>query len=120
MIDKPKVTGGVSGVDDAQGSGVAVRAGLVQGALQLADVQTPALVFIQVIVDLHRPQFSQRRRVERILGDGDHDACTGGAIAADEQFQHGLEESHTPDRTLLLIPDPWKGCDTTLRMRRQI
>lgn len=80
------LTSGVSRVDDAQGSGVAVRPGLVQGTLQLADVQTPALVFIQVVVDLHCPQFCQSSRVERILGYGDHDACAGRAVAAHKQF----------------------------------
>lgn len=84
--NKTNVTSGVSRVDDAQGPGVAVRPGLVHGALQLADVQAPALLFIQVIVDLHRSQFCQGSRVERILGNGDHDACAGRALTTHEQF----------------------------------
>lgn len=84
--NKTIVTSGVSRVDDAQGPGVAVRPGLFHSTLQLADVQTPALLFIQVIVDLHRSQFCQSSRVERILGNGDHDACAGGALATHKQF----------------------------------
>lgn len=103
LTSKPDVTGGVSRVYDAQGSGVAVCAGLIQGTLQLTDVQTPALLFIQVIVDLHSSQFSQSSRVQWILGNGDHDACTGRAIAAHEQFQHGLEETHTQNPTLKCV-----------------
>lgn len=86
LTSKPDVTGGVSRVYDAQGSGVAVCPGLIQGTLQLTDVQTPALLFIQVIVDLHRSQFCQSSRVQWILGNGDHDACTGRTLAAHEQF----------------------------------
>lgn len=86
LNSQPDVTGGVSRVYDAQGSGVAVCPGLIQGTLQLADVQAPALLFIQVIVDLHRSQFCQSSGVQRILGNGDHDACTGRAIAAHQQF----------------------------------
>ena len=89
---KGTFTSGVSRVDDAQGSGVAVAPGFIQGALQLADVHTPALFFIKVIVDLQGAQFGQRGRVQRILRYGDHDARTGRALAAHQQLQHGLKE----------------------------
>lgn len=85
-------TGWVSRVDDAQGSGVAVAPGLIHGALQLADVQTPALFLIQVIVDLHGAQFGQRGRVEGILRYGDHDASAGRTLATHQQLQHGLKK----------------------------
>lgn len=92
VLNEGNFTGGVSRVDDTQGSGVAVAPGLIQGALQLADVHTPALFFIKVIVDLHGAQFGQRSRVQRILRYGDHDAGTGRTLAAHQQLQHGLKE----------------------------
>lgn len=110
LMSKPDVTSGVSGVDDAQDSGVAVRPGFIQGVLQLADVQAPALLFIQVVVDLHCSQFGQSGRVEGILGDGDHHARAGRTFAAREQFQHGLEEKQTHNPTVLLISDPLECC----------
>lgn len=85
-------TGRVPRVDDAQGSGVAVLPGLVQRALQLADVQAPALLFIKVIVDLHGAQFCQCSRVQGILRYGDHDAGAGCTFATHQQLQHGLKE----------------------------
>lgn len=88
--NKGHVTGGVSRVDDAQRSGAAVAPRLIQGTLQLANVQTPALLFVQIIVDLHRPEFGQRGRVQRILRDGDHDARARRALATHEQLQHRL------------------------------
>lgn len=54
------ITCGIPRVDNAQRSGAAVAPRLIQGPLQLADVQTPALLFIQIVVDLHCPKFSQR------------------------------------------------------------
>lgn len=84
-------TRGVSRVDDAQGSGIAVASSLVQGALQLADVQTPALFLIKVIVDLHSAQFGERSWVQGILRYGDHDACTGRTFPTHQQLQHGLK-----------------------------
>lgn len=85
------LTGGVSRVDDAQGSRVAVAPGLIQGPLQLTDVQTPALLLVEVIVDLNRVQLGQSGRVQRILGDGDHDARARRTLAAHQQLQHGLQ-----------------------------
>ena len=84
-------TGGVPGVDDAEGAGVAVAAGLLQGALQLAEVHAPALVLVEVVVDLHGAQLGQRRRVQRVLGDGDHHARAALVLAAHQQLQHGLQ-----------------------------
>lgn len=86
-----RLTGGVSRVDDAQGSGVAVAPGLIQSTLQLTDVQAPALLLIQVIIDLHGAQFGQRSRVQRVLGYGDHDAGAARTLATHQQLQHGLE-----------------------------
>lgn len=86
ILTKLNITGGVSRVDDAQGSGAAVSPGLIQGALQLADVQTPALFFIQVIVDLHGTQFGQCSRVQRVLRYGDHDACASRTLATHKQL----------------------------------
>jgi len=88
------ITGGVSRVDDTQGPRVAVAPGFVQGPLQLADVHAPALLLVQVIVDLHGGQLGERSRVQGVLRDGDHHARTGRALAAHQQLQHGLREQH--------------------------
>lgn len=85
-------TGGVSGVDDAQGSRVAVASGLIQSALQLGDVKAPALILIKVIVDLHSAQFGQCGRIQGVLRYGDHDARTRGTFSTHQQLQHGLRE----------------------------
>lgn len=95
QLQQRHVTGGVPGVDDAQCSGSAVMPGFIQGPLQLADVQTPALLLIQVVVDLHCPEFGQRSRVERILRNGDHDACACCAFAARKQLQNCLNVERT-------------------------
>lgn len=92
------VTCGVPRVDDAQRSGAAVAPRLIQGPLQLADVQTPALLLVQIVVDLHCPEFSQRGRVERVLRDGDHDARASRAFATHEQLQNCLNAERTEDR----------------------
>lgn len=46
-------TSGVPGIDDTQGTGVAVAPRLVQSPLQLADVHAPARLLVEVVVDLH-------------------------------------------------------------------
>lgn len=68
-----------------------MTAGLIQRALQLADVHTPALFLIKVIVDLHGAQFGQRSRVQGILRYGDHNARTVRTLATHQQLQHGLK-----------------------------
>lgn len=90
-MNEGNVTGGVPRVDDAQGSRFAVFPGLVHGAAQLADVQAPALLLIKVIVDLHGAQFGQCSRVQRVLGNGDHDAGAGFVLATHKQLKHGLK-----------------------------
>lgn len=101
--NKGHVTGRVSRVDDAQRSGAAVAPRLIQGTLQLANVQTPALLFVQIIVDLHRPEFGQRGRVQRILRDGDHDARACRALATHEQLQHRLRVQSTEVKRKMLV-----------------
>lgn len=49
-------TRGVPGVDDAEDSGLAVLLGCLVGSLQFLRVQSPAVGFIQVVVDLHSLQ----------------------------------------------------------------
>lgn len=83
-------TSWVPWVDDTQSSGVAVKTSFIKSPLQLADVQTPALFLIKVIVNLHSTEFSQSSRVQGILRYGDHDACTGYTFTTHQQLQHGL------------------------------
>lgn len=68
--------------------------GFCHGSLELCNIQTPAVVLIQVVIDLHGPQVSQGGRVQRVLGDGDQDSCSGTALASHQQLQHGLEQGH--------------------------
>lgn len=66
--------------------------GFCDGSLELRNIQTPAVVLIQVIIDLHGPQVSQRGRVQRVLGDGDEDSRSATALASHQQLQNGLEQ----------------------------
>lgn len=93
------MTCGVPGVDDAEDARVAVLPGLGDGPPELRHVQTPAVVLVQVVVDLHRAQVGQGGRVQRVLGDGYHHAGAGAAFAAHQQLQHGLgqEEEEEED-----------------------
>lgn len=75
-------TSGVSGVDDAEDTGIAVLPRCVEGLPELSHVQTPTLVFIQVVINLHGTQVCQRGGVQRVLGDGDHDTRTGRTLTA--------------------------------------
>lgn len=54
-------TCGIARVDDAEDTGVAVLPGSLQRAPQLADVQAPASLLVQVVVHLDGTQFCQRR-----------------------------------------------------------
>lgn len=87
-------TSGVSRVDNAENTRAAVLPGFCHGSLELCNIQTPAVVLIQVVIDLHGPQVSQGGRVQRVLGDGDQDSCSGTALARHQQLQHGLEQGH--------------------------
>lgn len=84
-------TGGVPRVDDAEDAGVAVLPGLGDSSLQLWDVQAPAVVLVQVVIDLHGPQVGQGGRVQRVLGDGDQHSRPGAAFSSHQQLQNGLE-----------------------------
>ena len=83
-------TSGVSGVDDAEDAGIAVLSGCVDGSLELSDIQTPTLVLVQVVTDLHGTQVRQGGRVQRVLRDGDHHSCAITTLATHQQLQHGL------------------------------
>lgn len=84
------VTCGVPGVDDAEDAWVAVLPGLGDGPPQLRHIQAPAVVLVQVVVDLHSGQVGQCGRVQRVLGDGYHHTGACVAFAAHQQLQHGL------------------------------
>ncbi len=83
-------TGGVSRVDDAEDAGVAVLPGCIEGSPELGNIQTPTLVLVQVVTDLHGAQVCQGGRVQRVLGDGDHHSRTVTTLATHQQLQHGL------------------------------
>ena len=85
-----EATGGVAGVDDAEGAGDAVLPSGSQGAPQLADVQAPAALLVQEVPDLHRLQLRQGGRVQGVLRDGDHHPGARLALAAHQQLQHRL------------------------------
>lgn len=84
------LTGGVSGVDDAEDSGLAVLFSSLVCSVELVDIQSPAVVLVQVVIDLHCAQFSDGGRVQRVLRDGDHHPCTVSAFARHQQLQDGL------------------------------
>lgn len=86
-------TGGVSRVNNTENTRVAVLPGFSDGSLQLCDIQTPAVVLVQVVIDLHSPQVSQGGRVQRVLGDGDQDSGSATALASHQQLQNGLEQT---------------------------
>jgi len=79
MTGKWQITSRVSRVDDNDSSDIAMLAGFLDGAFQFTNIQTPIVVFVQVITDLFHVVLDNRRRVERILRSGDHDACLGSA-----------------------------------------
>lgn len=54
-----RLTGGVSRVDNTENTRVAVLPGFCDSSLELCNIQTPAVVLIQVVIDLHGPQVSQ-------------------------------------------------------------
>lgn len=66
--------------------------GFCDSSLQLCNIQTPAVVLIQVVIDLHGPQVSQGGRVQRVLGDGDQDSGSAPALPSHQQLQNGLEQ----------------------------
>lgn len=86
-------TGGVSRVNNTENTRVAVLPGFRDGPLQLCNIQTPAVVLVQVVVDLHGPQVSQGGRVQRVLGDGDQDPGSAPALPSHQQLQNGLEQT---------------------------
>lgn len=65
--------------------------GCLVGSLQFLSVQSPAVGFIQVVVNLHRLQLCDGSGVERILRDGDHHACPRWALTRHQQLQDALE-----------------------------
>lgn len=52
-------TGGVSGIDNAEDTGIAVLPGFTDGPPELCNIQAPTIVLIQIVVDLHGTQVSQ-------------------------------------------------------------
>lgn len=83
-------TGGVSRVDDAEDPRVAALPGLGDGSLELRDIQAPAVVLVQVVVDLHGPQVGQGGRVQGVLGNGDQHSRSVAALSGHQQLQNGL------------------------------
>lgn len=85
-------TCGVSRVDNAENTRVAVLPGFGNSPLQLCDIQAPAVVLIQVVIYLYGPQVGQGGRVQGILGDGDQHSRSGPTLASHQQLQNGLEQ----------------------------
>lgn len=71
------------------------------GSLQLRNIQTPAVVLIQVVIHLHGPQVGQGGRVQGVLGDGDQDSGSGAALASHQQLQDGLQRGEKLMRKLI-------------------
>lgn len=92
------MTCGVSRVDDAEDAWVAVLPGLSDGTPQLCHIQAPAVVLVQVVIDLHCAQVGQGSRVQRVLGDGYHHTGACVAFAAHHQLQHGLGQREDDDK----------------------
>lgn len=103
-------TCGVPGVDDAQHLGVTVLLGLPHGTPQLLHVQGPAVVLVQVIVDLHGAQLGQDGRVEGVLRDGDHHPRPRLASPRNQDLQDRLQRrqmaSSRADRRGARSPSP--------------
>lgn len=105
-------TSGVSGVDDAQDSRLAVLLSRQVSTLQLLDVQRPAISLIQVVVDVHALELGNCCRVEWVLRDGDHHTCPGPALAGHQQLQDALETADNIRGLLHIhicidIPEQW-------------
>ncbi len=90
-------TCGVSGIDDAEDSGMTVPLGGKVSSLQLLSIQCPAISLIQVVVDVHCLQLCDSCRVQRVLWDGNHHACPGTAPTGYEQLQDALETKDKKD-----------------------
>lgn len=89
-----RLTGGISGVDDAEDSGLAVLFSSLVRSVELVDVQRPAVVFIQVVIDLHGTQLGDCGWVKRVLRDGDHYPCAVTTFTRHQQLQNGLKDKN--------------------------
>ena len=67
-------TSWISGVDDDDTSHLASFTRFLDRPFELLDVQSPIVIFIQVITDLFHVVFNNRSRVERILRNRNHDS----------------------------------------------
>ena len=94
-------TGGVSRVDDAQDPGVAVLSCFGQWPPEFCNVQTPTLLLIQVVIDLHGSQVGEGGRVQRVLRDGDHHPRAVATLTTHQQLQHGLESEEKKETFIL-------------------
>lgn len=56
---KTRHTSGVSRVDDAQDTRIAVLLGCIECSAELFDIQTPTIVLVQVVTNLHGIQVCQ-------------------------------------------------------------
>ena len=96
-------TSGISGVDDAQDSGLAVLLGCEVSSVQFFNVQCPAVGFIQIVVNVHCLQLWDGCRVEWVLRDGNHHTCPGPAFTRHQQLQNALQTPHITFVILMYI-----------------
>lgn len=89
-----RLTRGVSGVDDAEDSGLAVLFSDLVRSVELVDVQRPAVVLVQVVIDLHGAQLGDGSGVKRVLRDGDHHPRTVTTFTHHQELQHGLRNTN--------------------------
>lgn len=87
-------TGGVSGVDDAEDSRLAVLFSSLVRSVELVNIQCPAVVLIQVVIDLHGAQLGDGGGVKRVLRDGDHHPGTVATFTGDQQLQNALRNAN--------------------------
>lgn len=83
-------TGGVSGVDDAEDSRLAVLFSSLVRSVELVNIQRPAVVFVKVVIDLHGTQLRDGGGVKRVLRDGDHHPGTVTTFTRHQQLQNAL------------------------------
>lgn len=83
-------TGRVAWIDDADDSGVTVLLGSLVGSVELVDIQGPAVVLVQVVVDLNGLHLRDGCRVQGVLRNGDHHTAPGPALARHQHLQDAL------------------------------
>lgn len=71
---------GVARIDDDDGPNSAAALSLFKRTVQLVHIKRPVVVLVQVVAHRLEAELRERRRVQWVLRDRDHTACTDTRI----------------------------------------